>query len=487
MTTEARFERQLPALLEDLYLGPSPDYRDEVLAAAVRTRQRPAWTFPGRWLPMLTSRHDRSRVGQAAVAAIGVVVAPRRAARRGAVVCRRFAATTVPPPFGPARNGLIAYTRMATSTSVDPDTGKTRAARHGPRRYDPLGTRASRRTAPDRVLPRRQVRPRLGCMFDIVCGGADGTGSTRINATPIQNAKRDFSGPDGRLIAGQRQRRVAGPARLFDADGNAGTRRPRMDVGVGRRSRSGRRLARRSCTCRKDARDRPVRHGRRWDRRRDPDRPATHPSAVARTCAMPRTRRRPVALLLPLMPTDSHPAVRDERGRHRPPTSRRRVGLWSRTDPSGRPMAPGSHSTDGTRRWPATGTYARRPIAGLTAAPVDRASHRHPRARSSNGRRTASRSCRCSGTLVEGLHWSPGATGRRPADSSRRLPTGARDSVPMVDRRRSRLAARSRAEQRGARPRRSPDKKEPRVVGPGVQGVCGLVAGRGFEPLTFGL
>ena len=33
----------------------------------------------------------------------------------------------------------------------------------------------------------------------------------------------------------------------------------------------------------------------------------------------------------------------------------------------------------------------------------------------------------------------------------------------------------------------SQDKKEPRVVGPGVQGVCGLVAGRGFEPLTFGL
>ena len=30
-------------------------------------------------------------------------------------------------------------------------------------------------------------------------------------------------------------------------------------------------------------------------------------------------------------------------------------------------------------------------------------------------------------------------------------------------------------------------KEEPRVVGPGVQGVGGLVAGRGFEPLTFGL
>ena len=42
----------LPAILEDLYLGATPDYRNEVISAAVRTRQRPAWTFPGRWFPM---------------------------------------------------------------------------------------------------------------------------------------------------------------------------------------------------------------------------------------------------------------------------------------------------------------------------------------------------------------------------------------------------------------------------------------------------
>src|SRR5690349_19900526 len=51
MTVDARFERELPAILEDLYLGPAPDYRTDVLATAVRVRQRPSWTFPGRWLP----------------------------------------------------------------------------------------------------------------------------------------------------------------------------------------------------------------------------------------------------------------------------------------------------------------------------------------------------------------------------------------------------------------------------------------------------
>ena len=34
MTAESRFERDLTSILEDLYLGPSPDYRDEAMAAA---------------------------------------------------------------------------------------------------------------------------------------------------------------------------------------------------------------------------------------------------------------------------------------------------------------------------------------------------------------------------------------------------------------------------------------------------------------------
>ena len=57
MTTDARFERQLPTLLEDLYLGPSPDYRDEVLAAAsVRgsARRGPSQEGGSPWLTSQT-------------------------------------------------------------------------------------------------------------------------------------------------------------------------------------------------------------------------------------------------------------------------------------------------------------------------------------------------------------------------------------------------------------------------------------------------
>ena len=52
MTAETRLERNLPGILDDLSAGPAPDYFDDVFAQTARMRQRPGWTFPGRWLPM---------------------------------------------------------------------------------------------------------------------------------------------------------------------------------------------------------------------------------------------------------------------------------------------------------------------------------------------------------------------------------------------------------------------------------------------------
>ena len=52
MTSPRRFEMDLPARLSDLYMGGTPDYRDDLVRLTARTRQRHAWTFPERWLPM---------------------------------------------------------------------------------------------------------------------------------------------------------------------------------------------------------------------------------------------------------------------------------------------------------------------------------------------------------------------------------------------------------------------------------------------------
>ena len=52
MTSHRPFELDLPVLLDDLYFAGTPDYRDDLVQQIARVRQRPAWTFPERWLPM---------------------------------------------------------------------------------------------------------------------------------------------------------------------------------------------------------------------------------------------------------------------------------------------------------------------------------------------------------------------------------------------------------------------------------------------------
>ena len=136
MTTGSRFDRQLPAILEDLYLGPSPDYRDEVLATATRARQRPAWTFPGRWLPMdITTRTiPVVRLPLRQFAVVALLIALLAAALAFYVGSQRH----VPAPFGPARNGLIPYISNGDIYVGDPVTGKTLLLVTNPRGTNPF-------------------------------------------------------------------------------------------------------------------------------------------------------------------------------------------------------------------------------------------------------------------------------------------------------------------------------------------------------------
>ena len=52
-----RFEKDLPGLLAELAPRAKPDYRDDIVRQTARTRQRPAWMFPERWIPMSVT-HD---------------------------------------------------------------------------------------------------------------------------------------------------------------------------------------------------------------------------------------------------------------------------------------------------------------------------------------------------------------------------------------------------------------------------------------------
>ena len=143
MSTE-RFERDLPALLENLAEPQTPDYFDDLFWQTAHTSQRSAWTIPERWLPMLQ------------IARQPVVAAQppwRPAASSSSSSSRSWRAWSspaptrrLPPPYGPAANGMIATLRDGDIQTFDPRTGVSRAIVTGPRDdvdpvWSPDGTR----------------------------------------------------------------------------------------------------------------------------------------------------------------------------------------------------------------------------------------------------------------------------------------------------------------------------------------------------------
>ena len=212
MTMPSRIERNLPSILEDLSTAPAPDYLDDVFGRTGRIRQRPAWTFPGRWLPMA----DVARLRAVApappwrlIAMALLLIALVAAALLAAGAQRRPA-----PPFGPAKNGQIVFASKGDVYAGDPATGATRLLVGGSEvdsapGYSPDGTRiAFIRDAPccpDRV--------------DLVVTREDGSGLRTINASPLDARVWANWTPDSRHLAIIAATSSGSQVLLLDADG----------------------------------------------------------------------------------------------------------------------------------------------------------------------------------------------------------------------------------------------------------------------------
>ena len=123
MTADRRFEQRLPDALADLAATSYPVYIDEVLAITSRTRRRPAWQFPRRWLPIQPSLPGGVRP---------LVPALRPALLVGVLVLVLVAlliayagSQRLPDPFGPAANGMVAFSGGDALNVTAPD-GSTR-------------------------------------------------------------------------------------------------------------------------------------------------------------------------------------------------------------------------------------------------------------------------------------------------------------------------------------------------------------------------
>jgi Tol biopolymer transport system component len=232
MTSDRRFEQDLPSLLDDLHMGPMPGYRDHVLQQTARTHQRPAWSFLERWIPMV----DIAR--QPVVAppipwrtiGLGVALVALLVAMVAALVVG--SRPNLPAPFGQARNGLVAFTSDGDIYTADPVTGLAAAVVTGPETdLRPVWSRDGTRVAFERKAVAGASDGRL------FVARADGSELVAIIPEPLlleplteeqQVASYTFS-PDGSEVALTSGPEADSELWLAKADGS-GARR--IDVGM---------------------------------------------------------------------------------------------------------------------------------------------------------------------------------------------------------------------------------------------------------------
>ncbi len=126
MTAQDGFTPLLDTWLAEEGRPTTPDYLDEVFARTAKTRQRPAWLSPGRWLPMSTTTLNTRLYPLRPVAKYLALAALLIAAVLAATLLLS-GARRLPPPFGPAANGRIFFDVNGAIVSTKPDGSDRRS------------------------------------------------------------------------------------------------------------------------------------------------------------------------------------------------------------------------------------------------------------------------------------------------------------------------------------------------------------------------
>jgi dipeptidyl aminopeptidase/acylaminoacyl peptidase len=117
MNRPDRVETALTAWFNETAMPQTSDSLDDILWQTARSRQRPAWTFLERWIPVdIAMSRVRAPMGARYVALLVILILITAIATALAGAQRR-----IPTPYGPANNGVIAFT-TATGDIVTGDT-----------------------------------------------------------------------------------------------------------------------------------------------------------------------------------------------------------------------------------------------------------------------------------------------------------------------------------------------------------------------------
>jgi hypothetical protein len=108
MTARDDFDRHLSAWLAADAPAREPEHLlGEVLAQTARTRRRPAWRIPERWIPMSTITSTGATMSRAPLRTLGAIALLILALVAGLIVYAGAQRPELPAPFGLAANGVL--------------------------------------------------------------------------------------------------------------------------------------------------------------------------------------------------------------------------------------------------------------------------------------------------------------------------------------------------------------------------------------------
>jgi Tol biopolymer transport system component len=168
------------------------DQLDRIIDRTATQRQRPGWMIPERWRPMSAIS---TRFAAAPRLPMRVLVVALRviALAVSALLVAGALRHPLPPPFGPAVNGLIAYADDLGAINVgDPVTGLSKSIVPGPGNdrpiFSPDGTRIAFLSLGARSIP------------EIVVVRPDGTGATTITTGTLASVQYLGWSPDSASV-----------------------------------------------------------------------------------------------------------------------------------------------------------------------------------------------------------------------------------------------------------------------------------------------
>ena len=170
-----RFERRLPEILTWISAPQVPDYTDDILGLTARRRQRPGWTFPGRWLPMDIAVPQQA-VARTQWRPIGIVILLILALAAAALVYIG-SRPRLAPFYGPAANGSLVYVRDGDIYIADANLESERLLIGGPENETVAGWSNDGATLLfGRVVPGGSV---------VMAADADGQNVRRLNSNVV--------------------------------------------------------------------------------------------------------------------------------------------------------------------------------------------------------------------------------------------------------------------------------------------------------------